>query len=64
MGEKENEQVLLIRELFILGDDCAELRVSMLLKLFLVLLHGQWLTCQLASVVRQLLYFSMVVTVL
>lgn len=45
MGEKEGKEALLIRELLILGDDYAELRVPMLFKMFL-LLHGQWLTCQ------------------
>ena len=64
MGEKAGEQALLIRELLILGDDYAEPGVRMLLNMFLLLLHGQWLTCQLVSAVRQLLSLSSVIAVL
>lgn len=64
VGEKEGEQALLIREVLILGNDYAELRVCMPLKIVLLLLHGQWLTCLLVSAVRQLLSLSSVIAVL
>ena len=64
VGEKEGEQALLIREVLILGNDYAELRVYMPLKIVLLLLHGQWLTRLLVSAVRQLLSLSSVITVL
>lgn len=42
--EKEGEQALLVREMLILGNDCAEPGVLKLLRMFPALLHGQWLT--------------------
>lgn len=45
-GEKEGEQALLIREMLILGNDSAELRVLQLLRMSPALLQGQWLTGQ------------------
>lgn len=46
MGEKEGEQALLIREMLILGNDCAEPRILKLLRMSPALLHGQWLMGQ------------------
>lgn len=60
MSEKEGKEALLIRELLSLGHDYAEPRAHMLLKMFL-LLHGQRLTRQSVSVVRQLLSLHSVI---
>lgn len=46
VGEKEGEQALLIREMLILGNDCAEPRVLKLLRMSPALLRGQWLMGQ------------------